>query len=51
MLARPQSTYGHAHVAQKLLMNYRHKWDQERTDLVRSPRSHVLVAANRQTDK
>jgi hypothetical protein len=46
-----QSTPGHAQVAQKLLVNSRHKLNQERTDPVGSPRSHVLADVDRQTEE
>jgi hypothetical protein len=51
MLVRSQSAPGHAHVARKLLMNYRHKWNQERIDLVGSLMSHVLADDDTQMGK
>jgi hypothetical protein len=42
MLARSHSTLGHAHMAQKLLMNYWHRSDHDQIDPVGSPMSHVL---------
>jgi hypothetical protein len=47
MLVRSQSTLGCAHVAQKLLMNYRHRSDHEWIDPVGSPMSHVLADDDR----
>jgi hypothetical protein len=49
--ARSHSTPGHAHVAWKLLLNSQHRWVQERTDPVGSPRSHILADEDRQTSK
>jgi hypothetical protein len=43
MLATSQSTSGHVHVAQKLLINCRHKSDHEQNNLAGSPMSHVLA--------
>jgi hypothetical protein len=51
MLARSHLTPGHIHVAQKLLINCQHKWDQERTDPVESPRSQVLADDDKKTSK
>jgi hypothetical protein len=50
-LARSHLTFCRAHVAQKLLLNSRHKWVQERTDPEGSPRSHALAHEDRQTGK
>jgi hypothetical protein len=41
----------HLQVAQKLLMNCRHRSDHERIDLVGSPISQVLDDDERQIDK
>jgi hypothetical protein len=51
MLVKSQSTPGRAHVAWKLLINYRHKSDHERTDPTGSPMSHVLVDDDGQMGK
>jgi hypothetical protein len=51
MLSRSQSTIGRAHVAQKLLVNSRHKWFEEQTDLMWSPRSHVQADDDKQTGR
>jgi hypothetical protein len=50
-LARSQSTPGRAHVARKLLVNSQHKWFQEHTDPIGSPRSQVLEDDDKQTSR
>jgi hypothetical protein len=51
MLVRSQSTLGHTHVAQKLLMNCWHMSDHECTNPMGSPKSHVLADDDKQIGK
>jgi hypothetical protein len=51
MLARFELTLRCSQVVQKLLVNNRHRCNQERTDPEGSPRSHVLADADRQTGR